>query len=232
MGILATSTQVKFSDSDGLDKIILQVGAEDILAVLRAVAIEEIGQQINIGNKPTNLLVDNRSSRSIEQAQRRVQAFFVDVELVYKAVIAAWQRALGLTRSRTGKAQASYQLWFNDRYVANTPGAARQYLDNFKPGEDYFRIVGPVVAYGRKLYWSPRGTPRFERKSILKTKNLHIKIVRVKGIMNLVAAAMRKRFRGVAVYEAWVTTSALPKDGRTPGVVIGFKRRGKLTSTV
>lgn len=230
MGIL-DATQVSRRTTDSLDKMIIEVAAQDLLTTLRYVAAEAIGEQILIGNKPTSLVVDGRGGKPIDQAERRVQAFFADTAIVYQAVLEAWQKTIELTKSRTGKGVSTYQLWFREQFVGTSPEAARKYIEKFNPATDYFRIVGPVIAYGRKLYWSPKGTPRFTKHTLFRGTALTVKIVRIRGIMNLVEQSLRRKFRAIAIAEDWVVTSALPKDGRTPGLWIGFKRRGNLTSS-
>jgi hypothetical protein len=229
MGIVAE--QVRRQTTTRLDKIIVEVALEDVAETLRLVAAEAIGEQIALGNPPTSILVDNHSSKDIRTASKRIQAFFADVSMVYQAVQDAWAMTIDLTRSRTGTARASYELWFKEQKIGNSPDAARGYLERFNPATDYFRIVGPVLVYGRKVYWNPVGTPKFQKRTALRTKTAIFKIVRIRGIMNLVEASMRRKFRSIAVAEDWVITNALPFDGRTPGLWIGFKKRGSLVHT-
>jgi hypothetical protein len=155
-----------------------------------------------------------------------VQAFFADKSDIRRAVYEAWNRILSLTRVRTGRAAASYELWFNDTRIGRTPAAVETYIDRMDPYKDFFRIVGPVIVYGRKIYWNPRGKPRIKKITAYRSKRLTVKLLRIKGIMFQVRDAMRRKFRNVGISEQWVTTGALPKDGRTPGLRIGFKRRG------
>lgn len=213
--------------TEDLDKICIQVGVEDLQRMLRAVAATAIQEQIGLGNPPTNIIVDNSGQKAIDTAERRVQAFFTDTAQVRAAVYDAWERIQTLTRVASGQAQFSYQLWFGDRPIGRSPAACEIYLDRLNdPKTDYFRIVGPVVPYGRVLYWNPVGKPRFNRRVALRTKSAVFKVKRIQGIMKLVAVALKRKYRGVAIGESWVTTSTLPKDGRTPGLYIGFRKKG------
>lgn len=224
MGISAR--QVK--ETDRMDKYVVTVALEDVLDTLHAVAGAAIQEQIGLGNRPTSIVVDSSGRKPITDAKRRIQAFFADTSQVIEAVQVAWQRVQELTRIRTGRARSSYELWFKESKIGNSPDAARAYADKFDPATDYFRIVGPMVVYGRVLYWSPTGTPRFRKVTVLRTKTATFKLVKIRGIMNLAEDSLRRKFRSIAIAEDWVVTNALPKDGRTPGLWIGFKRRGSL----
>lgn len=217
---------LKFKSTDELDKIVVQCALHDLPFVIRSLASNEILEQTRQGNPPTNIIVDGSGRKPITQAQRRVQAFFTDKSMIRKAVYDAWNRVLNLTRVRTGRAAGAYELWFNNTKIGRTPSAVEAYIDRMDPAKDGFRIVGPVIVYGRKIYWNPKGKPKFRKITAVRTKTLTIKLRRIKGIMDQVAQQMRRRHRGVAIAEQWVTTNALPKDGRTPGLYIGFKKRG------
>lgn len=217
--------------NDRLDKVILETLFEDVETVLRYVAVNEIAGQRALGNPATSLLVDGRGGKPIDTAQRRVQAFFANTDDLRKAVYEAWDLVQNTTRRRSGRAASSYQLWFKESSIGNSPAGVETALRNFNPATDYFRIVGPMLIYGRKVYWNPVGKARFVRKAIrIKTQSAQfvIGVRRIRGVMNLVEQAMKRRYRNLAITEDWVVTSALPSDGRTPGLWLGFKRRGTL----
>lgn len=211
-----------------LDKIIYEVVEEDLQTVLRLVAAEAIDEQRLLGNPPTSLVVDNSGYKSITTAEKRVQAFFGNVEDLRLAVREAWQLIQDRTRVASGAARSSYQVWFKEQRIGSSPGAIEPYLQNFNPATDYFRIVGPVLVYGRKVYWNPLGAPRFTKRTAFKAPGVSVKLVKIRGIMNQVEQIIKRRYRGLAITEDWVVTSALPKDGRTPGMWFGFRRRGTL----
>lgn len=222
--------EVKSKETANIGKFVVEVALQDALTALRAIAVEEILDQIDKDNPPTSILVDGRAGKSINEATKRVQVFFADVPTIRKAVYDCWNAVQAHTRVFTGRAAASYQLWYKETPIGHTPSACEIYLDRFNPATDYFRIVGPVVVYGRKVYWKPKGAPKFTKKTKYRFpgQNTTVKLVRIRGIMNLVEASMRRKFRYIAIAEDWVVTSALPKDGRTPGLWIGFKRKGSL----
>lgn len=225
-----TLTEVRRSVTERLDKSVYEVGLFDLVTAVRQTAAQVIQEQRDLGNPPTSLLVDGRSRKDGDTslATKRVQAFFADKEALRKAVYEAWNRIQALTRVATGSAASSYQLWYNENKIGITPAAVEIYLERFNPAKDYFRIVGPVVVYGRKVYWNPKGKPKLKKIRLLRTKTSDIKLVRVRGIMDQVEQSMRRRYRYLAIAEDWVKTSALPKDGRTPALWLGFKKKGTL----
>lgn len=215
-----------FKQTDRLDHLIVEVAVEDVQAVIRQLGALFIKEQIDIGNPPTNILVDNSGRKAIDTAKKRIQAFFTQKDDIRLAVYAAWARVLALTRVRTGRAAASYELWFKNTPIGRSPSAVEGYIERMDPAKDFFRIVGPVLVYGRKIYWNPKGKPKLKKRTVIRGRNYVIKLVSIRGIMEQVEMAMRRKFRAVVVIEDWVVTSALPKDGRTPGLYIGFKKRG------
>lgn len=221
-------TLVSHTTTERLDKIVLETTLEDVQTLLRLVAATAIEEQRSLQNPPTSLLVDNRGRKDIATAEKRVQAFFGNTEDLLQAVYDAWSQVQALTRVATGRASASYELWFKEQSIGHSPGGASIYIDRFNPATDYFRIVGPVLVYGRKIYWNPRGKAKFSKSTVVRRPEFTVKAVKIRGIMNQVEASMRRKYRGLAIAEDWVTTAALPKDGRTPGLWIGFKRKGTL----
>lgn len=211
-----------------LEKTVLEVGVQDLEFIVSQLSAQLIQEQIDLGNPPTSIVVDGSGRRDVRTAKKRVQAFFADKAAIRQAVYEAWNRILNLTRVRTGRAAGAYELWFNDKPVGRTPAAVEMYLDRMVPGKDAFRIVGPVLVYGRKIYWNPKGKPKIKKITVFRGKDVTIKLRRIRGIMDTVEQSMRRRYRYLAITEDWVTTTALPKDGRTPGLYIGFKRRGSL----
>lgn len=223
-------TEVSFKQTDRLDKIVYEVGLKDLVDTLRFVAADEVNAQLRLKNTPTSIIVDSSGRRPIDTATKRVQVFFGNTDEIRKAVYDAWNKTISLTKQRTGRAVSTYELWFKEQRIGRTPAACELVLPRFNPATDYFRIVGPVIVYGRKLYWSPKGTPRFRKTTAFRSKatNTTVKLVRIRGIMDLVEQSMRRKYRSIAIAEDWVRTAALPKDGRTPGLWIGFKKKGSL----
>lgn len=228
MGIDSTTVALKsFTTTERLEKIVLETAVEDLQSMLRQIAATAIIEQRDAGNPPTSLLVDNRSGKDIAIAERRVQAFFANTDELARAVSDAWNTVMSLTRVASGRAIASYQLWHNQSNIGNISSLSSA-IKSFDPAKDYFRIVGPVLVYGRKVYWNPKGIPKFRKKIVARTRQVTIKAIQIRGIMNQVEQSMRRRYRHIAIAEDWVVTAALPKDGRTPALWIGFKRKGTL----
>ena len=215
--------------TDDLEKIIIQVSQDDIQRVLRSVAATAITEQLKLGNPLSNLVIDGSGAKSIDTAQRLIQAYFTDRETLRKAVYEAWSITQRLTRIDTGRAQSSYQLWFDNSPIGNAPSACDAYIEKMDTGKDFFRIVGPLVPYGRKLYWNPATNgkkQKYTKRKIAKVGNTVFKVVRTKGIMSQVADQLKRKYKGLAIADSWVTTAALPGDGRTPALYLGFKKKG------
>ena len=217
-----------FTTTESIEKLVFEVGFEDLHLMLRAIAGNAIGNEIAAGNLPTSLLVDGAGGRDPNTAQKRIQAFFTNFDDLRDAVHQAWDKIQSLTRYRSGRARAAYQVWYKETPIGNSPGVVDSYANKFNPATDYFRIVGPVLIYGRKIYWNPTGKPKFSKSVALRAPGITIKLVRIKGVMRLAEESMRRKFRNLAITEDWVVTSALPTDGRTPGMWLGFKRKGTL----
>lgn len=221
--------------TDDLEKIVFSVGQDDLQSFLRAIASQAINEQIQLGNPITNLIVDGSGVKAVAQAQKVILAYFTDTDTLRQAIYDGWRIAQSLTRVLSGRAQLSYQLWYNNTPIGSSPGACEIYLDRMVPSKDFFRIVGPLVVYGRKLYWNPATNgkkQKFTKRKIAQVGNTVFKVVRTKGIMDQVADQLKRKYKGLAIANSWVTTSAsaLPKDGRTPALYLGFKKRGAIVN--
>lgn len=147
-----------------LDTYVLQVLPQDILAALRGVAMDELDGQITSGNLPSQILVDGRTvvSRGINQATRSVSMRFADTEMLLQAIRDAYRLMVQVTRVQVPPknaiiARKNFWLYMNGNPVGGLPGALSK-LNNAKmDNKTVLRVVGPLVNYGRKLYWNPIG---------------------------------------------------------------------------
>lgn len=150
-----------------LESYILTVLPKDVLAVMRAVALDELDQQQQIGNKPSQIIVDNVSvaKRGIDEAKRHIKMRFGDIDLLIEAAKEAFRIVTSVTRiqmpARDGiVARRSFHLFIDGRDAGLLPGAISRLNANTVTQDTVIRIVGPLVPYARKLFWNPVGTAR------------------------------------------------------------------------
>ena len=150
-----------------LDAWIAHVAEIDIPKILPAVAFAELDAQKEAGNPPSNILVDGRPATepAIANATRRVQMFFVDVQLLTRAVTVAYDELVRLYTRQTGAAAATIQLWgkFGFAMAARHErisgvGAVGDWLHRHRSPGTYVRLIGPDVAFRRQLYYTPPGS--------------------------------------------------------------------------
>lgn len=147
-----------------LDTYVLKVLPQDLLSVLRAVAQEELDGQITTGNLPSQILVDGRSvgRRQIDQATRSVSLRFADTRMLIDAAKEAYATVYRVTRVQSPPkngivARQNFWLYKNGAPVGLMPGAITKIKPEDLDIKTVLRIVGPLVNYGRKLYWRPIG---------------------------------------------------------------------------
>ena len=147
-----------------LDKYILDVLPKDLLTVLRGVAFDELNAQITGGNLPSQVLVDGRSvaKRDINSARRSVSMRFADVEAMINAIRDAYNLLLRITRVQNPPknsivARNNFWLYKNGVSLGRLPGAFAKINTNTIDDRSVLRVVGPLVNYGRRLYWNPIG---------------------------------------------------------------------------
>lgn len=143
---------------------VLRTLPQDILTVLRGVALQELNAQIGVGNPPTQILVDGRpvGRRNIIDATRSVSMRFMDTALLVAAAREAWTLLRKVTRRETPPkneiiARTHFYLWVNGKNKGLMPMALNALNSSSLDEKTVLRIVGPLVPYGRKLFWNPIG---------------------------------------------------------------------------
>jgi hypothetical protein len=178
-----------------LEKYILQVLPKDITAAIRAVAMTELNEQVALDNKPSQIIVDNlpASKRSIERACRSVKLRFQDSTAIVAAVNEAYQLLQQITRiQRPPKnnlvARTQFFLWLNGVNLGQMPAAlVKISMPGMLTPDSIVRIVGPLVPYGRKLFWNPVGASTkmsFRRVNSQKSK-LGVRFLPMRGASKL-----------------------------------------------
>lgn len=168
---VATKRRTEYESADGkiaasvtLETYVLKVLPQDILAVLRQTAKQELVQQIDANNPPSQILVDGRSvaARGIDEATKRVQIRFADTKMLVDATRQVWAALVRVTRVQSPPqnsvvARKHFYLYLNGKPVGLMPGALSTLNQNTLNTKSVLRVVGPLVPYGRKLYWNPIG---------------------------------------------------------------------------
>lgn len=158
---LATGTEVI---GTRLDTYIMKALPRDLLAVLRSVAQDELDGQVTAGNLPSQILVDGRSvgRRQIDQATRSVSMRFADTRMLLDAAREAYATLQRVTRIQSPPkngvvARQNFHLYKDGSPIGIMPSAIYKLKEAELTGTTVLRIVGPLVNYGRKLYWRPIG---------------------------------------------------------------------------
>jgi hypothetical protein len=150
-----------------VSQYVLKVLPNDILAVLRGVAYEELNAQIDADNPPSQILVDGRAvgARNIFEARRKVSMRFADTRLLLTAVQEAYAQLVRVTRIESPPknsivARQNFHLYLNGKPLGRMPTALSKITPGVLDQNSVLRVVGPLVPYGRKLYWNPIGKAR------------------------------------------------------------------------
>ena len=164
-----------------IEKYILLVLPKDISAVIRSVAMTELNEQIALDNKPSQIIVDNlpASQRSIERAIRIVRLRFQDSKAIVAAANEVYQLLVRVTRIQSPAknsvvARQHFYVWLNGANLGQCPAAlVKLAMPGVLTNDSIVRIVGPLVPYGRRLFWNPVGNSNklsFRRVSSRKAK--------------------------------------------------------------
>ena len=150
--------------SSRLDTYILKALPQDLLTVLRGVSMQELDGQVTGGNLPSQILVDGRSvaRRAINDAVRSVSMRFADTATLIAAVREAYSILIRVTRVQSPAknsivARQNFWLYKNGVPLGRLPGALSKLTPESIDYKSVLRVVGPLVNYGRKIYWNPIG---------------------------------------------------------------------------
>lgn len=158
-----------------IERYIVSVLPENISSAIRAIALNELAQQQAINNDPSQILVDNTTGakREIMTAKRRVQIRFQDTENLLRAVRDLYAMMQKITRLQSPPKNAiiarnNFYLYLHGGGAGSGGGGVNLGLLPAAltkiafPGvltfDSVVRVVGPLVNYGRKLFWNPVGT--------------------------------------------------------------------------
>jgi len=205
-------------------------GFADISGEIHIRFLNELGEQVAIGNKPRAILIDGTRQKRIEAVRIRATAFFggVDAEKIAKATHMAWDMLVASTRVDTGRARASYALFFKGHRVGGREaidGIAKTMTEN-----DVLVISGPGVPYGRKLYWRPAGKQRMKKYSRAQkvrvrsggSVKLTMKREYVQPAHQYIRRALRRKFPELYIDDRWREYGAGKNGVRWPSIAVGM----------
>lgn len=189
-----------------LERFALEVLPSDIQRTIQFVYMGELETQRRLGAKPTTQLVDNGKGQ-LYNVKRRAQAFFSNPDRIKSAAREAWDRLVSLTRIKSGAARRSFMVYVNERPIGGIDS-----LDAIVKAmgpTDFISIVGPGVAYGRKLFWRPAGRARQIKKKKAQYTTKGGQTVIVKGVYTepmhrTVKRVMAKKYPDLSITDRWV----------------------------
>jgi hypothetical protein len=213
---------------------------------IQKIAAHEILKEKSHGNSPTNIIVDNRDSKPFNQAQFRVVALFADPKLIAIGASEVIRQLNSVTKRLSGRAQASFEIWT----VSNTKDPGKKIMNasaanhatllalaESLPVGGRLVVVGPLVKYGRKLYWSPKFARKAKGTRARYSAGYDIdsgKLSRVRtgdrdtNMRDLVIGRVRGKYKSLSIIGRWVVGDMVNGDNRWPGIAIGLKSKGSL----
>jgi len=222
---------------------------DDMGEAVRLVTIREATIQAKKFDNPfSKMIVDSKPGKKFKDAQYRIVTTFLDVEEMAKAAQAVARELYKVTRKKTGKGRKSIEVWTIDHFdtakdggrwkANNAPNKSINFYikiaENLKPGGAIV-IAGPMVDYGRKLYWKPDGVGGAgQPKNTITTKifgykdsdgnQVNVRKRRTKNEHDIVVGRMKRKFRGAYVTGRWVRSRSVGSSkapDRWPGIAIG-----------
>src|SRR5215467_9957329 len=139
-----------------IEKYITAVLPEEVQEYLQATLVQEYADQRDIGQEPSNLLVDGRPAplglASIAQVKRRGQLIYGDTDQLIAAARFALSELERLTPAKSGAGRGSFRVFINGAEIGG-PEMLTDALADRLGTNDVLRVVGPTVIYGRRLAW-------------------------------------------------------------------------------
>lgn len=211
---------------------------------IQKIAASEIKEEIRQDNPPQNIVVDNQDSKPFTKAKFRITTYFANTDDMAKAALTVIQELKKVTPVLTGKAQNSFYIYTSKTFkdggtlvYKGTPGLTtlKNIAATIKGKQGRLIVAGPMVDYGRKLYWRPRSTRKLKGRVTKvpaydagsgKTSNLTGR--RDTNMRDLVVGRARRKNKGVVIVGRWIRGKIVNGDSRWPGIAIGLKSKGRL----
>lgn len=172
-----------------IQSYVITVLPQDLLATIRAVALSELNEQVHIGNKPSQIIVDNLpvSKKGIMAARRSVRIRFQDTRTMITAVNDLWRLLMQITRIQAPPKNAivarnEFYLWLDGANLGKMPAAMSKIMgEGVLTQKSVVRIVGPLVNYGRKVFWNPVGANKTMAFNRYKSKRFGVRFSPLRG---------------------------------------------------
>ena len=207
----------------------------EILSFATRVALEEAREQVRIGNPPSRVVIDRRTTINLSPADakalvrqgnnvkfigldRKIQFFFTDNGILAQALTYAWTLLMSLTSvgKHAPHAINTYFIWCSDpnnksrsRVAKNLDDAVR-WISESSGGVVNVRILGPTAEYRRQLIYNPKGRKQQTRWTSMSN------------------ATTKKPSRAIDRYRFTKPTKSKVNDGKTSNIAIrSIKKRGR-----
>lgn len=214
---------------------VLQVAEKDYKHLLRSIALEEVGAQAQMGNKPTGMIVDGRRG-DIEDVTRSIVVWFADRKSMSDAIIAARDALVRAGRSVTGRTIGALSFYYSvGAGGAVTPGDPAATAATIANPHALDLYVTLPLGHVRKWQWMGAGGQRLTRRSrnkkwrYLQRKQ---KPMVSRSVFEIAQIQTQRRFRSLDVEYIYLSVQNLNPGGRTsvdriPAIKVRMKVRGR-----
>jgi len=234
---------------------------------IQKISASIIREEIAKGNPPSNIIVDNMDAKPFNDADFRILTLFSDTDRIAYAALTAITELKKNTRVLTGKALNSFQIWttksFTDggrlEYIGDpTISQLKAFASKVTGPKGRLVIAGPMVKYGRKLYWNPISEDKKGKERKLKGRKRRfavydaetgtvgmrsassitgnasstpVRSTRNTNMRDLAVPRIKRRHPDVIVVGRWIRSKAVGKlkdNNRWPGIGIGLRQKGRV----
>jgi len=200
---------------------------EDLRTILRQTAVMEYQELQGAKREPSVIFVDSREGTFLDAAGSAMRNWtfnLYDSADVERAVAAAYAALVSATRSRSGTARASIEVW--GRYLEGgrhdvrlSPAGIGDFLRAHPGPGTYVRLLGPITPYRRAVFYSPVGADWVDLRTIDRTNQLVKEEAKMRKAMRKRGVKPPKRSHTRALVKQRDTIHARVKKALAP-----FKR--------
>jgi hypothetical protein len=205
-------------------------GTADVQWLLRSIAAADTAEQINIGNPPSSIIVDNRPTRQFDAAQRNIVVFF-GAKFASAAMRAIEQELRAnidrVTDQRTGRLRNVTAAW---RWRLVIPGKGSRIVTSATELPPFVRGM-VLVLEPFEVPYATLANMRVRGSGTLTTRKTKRKPARSLGFLGATVRALRSRaeFRQFAITVVFSKRYSVPGElstrQGTGQIVVQLKRR-------